>query len=578
LRLSLRSWREWEGEHQRRPSLHFRAATGSATASAKDVEEPLATVGVDLCRAVLPDDTLHELTLDFLRDQMGWDLGRVALLVEADTAYGRSVLDTERAGHKRRHNGPAPHAPLVMVPFPSHISELRTAAEKEKAAQAKAAAATQTPIPSNSTVLELDLSGPGQPADLVPTFDSLTVLSNQLVLENLLQAVSREGIRYVGILATDVKDKLFLAEQVRARVPDAVLFTLDNDLLFAHPQYLQTLDGLLVLSSAPLLAEGAPWQPVSLSPVTGRMRRQFSSSFQQGIYEAVRYLLGEKVVHPRAWIMAVGNGSLWPVARLNPELPQAPVRLCGVAPSDPGSVEGNGFAGKDDLEVLLVTVFLAAFAWRLRRAALLEPVAGAPVDYAPDNRRLVAAGTMLLALAAGALLAVGSVPFWARGLSLDRRAVIWQTPQILYLVAVALVYILLVGAAARAVHQRPRLTLARAVIWTLVAAVGLALLAAGLRWLCMPNNQVELFHLRARAFSSGLSPLVSLAAVGWAVYAWILWELKRRRLISRQSTDCPVEALGDPATSGSEPVLAVIRDLVVHTLPTDRRLWLLPAV
>jgi len=578
LRLSLRSWKQWEGEHQRRSSLHFRAATGSATASAKDVEEPLATVGVDLCRAVLPDDTLHELTLDFLRDQMGWDLRRVALLVEADTAYGRSVLDTERAGHKRRRKGPAPHSPLVMVPFPSHISELRTAAEKEKAAQAKAAAPAQTSIPSSSTVLELDLTNPGQPADLVPTFDPLTVLGNQLVLENLLQAVSREGIRYVGILATDVKDKLFLAEQVHARVPDAVLFTLDNDLLFAHPQYSQTLDGMLVLSSAPLLAEGAPWQPASLSAVTGRMRRQFSSSFQQGIYEAVRHLLGEKVVHPRGWIMAVGNGSLWPVARLNPELPAAPVHLCGEAPSGPGRVEGNGFAGKDDLEVLLVTVFLAAFAWRLRRAALLEPVSGAPLDYAPDNRRLVAAGTMLLALAAGTLLVVGSVPFWARGLSLDRRAVVWQAPQILYLVAIAFVYVLLVGAAARALHQRPRLTLARAMIWTVIAIVALAALAVGLRWLCMPDNQVELFHLRARAFSSGLSPLVSLAALGWAVYTWILWEVKRRRLIARQSTDCPVEALGDPAVSGAEPALKVIHDLLVHTLPTHRRLWLLPAV
>ena len=431
LRLSLRSWKEWEGEHQRRPSLRFRAATGSATASAKDVEAPLATVGVDLCRAVLPDETLHELTLDFLHDEMGWDLRRTALLVEADTAYGRSLLDTEKAGHKQQRNGPPPHTPLVMVPFPSHISELRTAAEKEKASQAKATPGTApAPIPGNPKALELDLTNPGQPADLVPTFDPLTVLGNQLVLENLLHAISREGIRYVGILATDVKDKLFLAEQVRSRVPDAILFTLDNDLLYGHPQYSQTLDGMLVLSSAPLLAEGAPWQPASLSPVAGRMRRQLSSGFQQGIYEAVRYLLGEKVVNPRAWIMAVGNGSLWPVARLNVEPPPAsPVRLCGTLPSGAGQIEGNGFAGKDDLEILLVTVVLALFAWRLRRAALLQPVAGAPRDYTPDNRRLVVAGTVLLALAAGTLLAVVGVPLWARGLSLDRRAVSWQAPR-----------------------------------------------------------------------------------------------------------------------------------------------------
>ena len=597
LRLALLSWKEWEGEHQRRPSLSFVAATGSATAGGKDVEEPLAKVGVSLCRTVLPDETLHELTLGFLRDKMGWDERQIALLVEADTAYGRSVLkmeETEGTGktekpsekrpektEKREPYEPLPHAPLVMVPFPSHISELRTATEKEKAAQAKAAAGAQPPLSSPSTVLELDLTNPGQPADLVPTFTSdVTVPTNELVLENLLQGLSREGIRYVGILATDVKDKLFLAEQVRARVPDAVLFTFDNGLLYAHPQYAQTMDGLLVFSSAPLLAEGSPWQPVSLSPA-GRMRRQFASELEQGIYEAVRYLLGAQAVRPRAWIMAVGNGSFWPVARLRVTVPQDPVRLCGETPPDARSlersqVEGTGFTGRDDLQVLLVALMLALFAWRLRRAALLEQVAGNQAKRSSRTRFLLVAGTVLLALAAGVLLAVGSIPWWARGISLDQQKVSWQWMQIVYLAALGLVYALLVGAAARAAHVR--VTAARAAAWTLGGVAALAAIALGLRGLCMPGGQVELFYLRARAFSSGLSPLVALAAVGWSVFVWILWELKRRRLMARQATDCPLEALGDPAISGSAPALAKIHDLLCHTLPTDRRLWLLPAL
>ncbi|HSS78442.1 MAG TPA: hypothetical protein VLV54_17070 [Thermoanaerobaculia bacterium] len=576
LRLSLHWWKQWEGEQQGRPPLSFLAATGSATASAKDIEGPLKAEGVDLCRAVLPDETLHELTLDFLRDSMGWNLGQVALLVEADTAYGRSLLDSEKVSRKLPRYGPAPHSPLVVVPFPSHISELRTAAEKEKAAQAKAAAGTQPRIPTQSTALELDLTEPGQPDDLVPTFDSLTVLSNQLVLEDLLQAISREGIRYVGILATDVKDKLFLAEQVRSRVPDALLFTLNNDLLFAHPQYSQTLDGMLVFSSAPLLTEGSPWQPVSLSPVPGRMRRKFSSEFQQGIYEAVRYLLGEKVVRPRAWIMAVGNGSLWPVARLKVTLPPEPVLLCGEEPPMPGPVEGNGFTGRDDLQILLVALLLAVFAWRLDRAALLERVAGDHLEHYSGTRILLVAGTALLAVTAGVLLAVGSIPAWARGISLDGQAVHWQWMQIAYLAALGLVYALLVRAVSRAAHSR--VTRSLAVVWSLGGVVALAVIAGGLRWLCIPGDQVELFHLRARAFSSGLSPLVALAAVGWAVYVWILWELLRRRLMARQSTDCPVETLGDAATFGCAPALKKIHGLLVHTLPTDRRLWLLPAL
>jgi len=580
LRLSLRSWKEWEGEHQRRPSLTFVAATGSATAGGKDVEEPLASLGVPLCRTVLPDETLHGLTLGFLHEHMGWDESRIALLVEADTTYGRSVLEAEESEQAKKTS--RKHAPLVMVPFPSHISELRTVTEKEKAAQAKAEAGAQPALRGDSTVVELDLTDPGQPADLVPTFTSdLTVPTNQLVLENLLQGLSREGIRYVGILATDVKDKLFLAEQVRSRVPDAILFTFDNGLLYAHPKYAQTLDGLLIFSSAPLLGEGSPWQAVSLSPVAGSMRRQFGSELQQGTYEAVRYLLGAQAVRPRAWIMAVGNGSLWPVARLRASLPDDPVRLCGDRPPDAGPMashrgEGNGFAGKDDLQVLLVAVLLVALAWRLRRAALLERIEGDRVEREGRTRLLLLAGSVLLALAAGLLLAVGSVPWWARGHSLEGRAVSWQGVQLAYLGALALVYALLVGVAARAAHAR--VTRALATAWTLGGGAALVAIGAVLRWLCMPGDQVELFHLRARAFSSGLSPLVSLAMLGLALYLWILWELKRRRLMARQATDCPVESLGDPAVFGAGPALEAIHALLGYTCPRDRRLWLLPAV
>ncbi|MFY9826433.1 MAG: hypothetical protein WAM82_34035, partial [Thermoanaerobaculia bacterium] len=173
-------------------------------------------------------------------------------------------------------------------------------------------------------------------------------------------------------------------------------------------------------------------------------------------------------------------------------------------------------------------------------------------------------------------LAVGSVPWWARRFSLEGRIVSWQWVQIAYLGALTGVYALLVGVAARAAHVRMTRKLAAA--WVLGGAVALAAIAAVLRWLCMPGGQSELFHLRARAFSSGLSPLVSLAVLGFAVYLWLLWELKRRRLMARQATDCPVETLGDPAVFGSGPALAVIHDLLTHTFPRDRRLWLLPAV
>ncbi|HEY2295385.1 MAG TPA: hypothetical protein VGM86_32180, partial [Thermoanaerobaculia bacterium] len=92
-----------------------------------------------------------------------------------------------------------------------------------------------------------------------------------------------------------------------------------------------------------------------------------------------------------------------------------------------------------------------------------------------------------------------------------------------------------------------------------------------------------LFYLRVRAFSSGLSPLVSLAVVGGAIYFWIWSELKRRRLMVRLASDCPLEALGDPAVKGYEPMMRALRHLLTRTWP--RRLaagetppWVLPAI
>lgn len=562
LRVALTSWRAERAQGGTiRPPLRFQAASGSATASGLD--QTFQEMGVGFCRTVVPDNLLQEVALPFLREKMGWDSTRVALLTESDTAYGSSLIQAEKG--------------LIVVPFPSHISELRVATEAEKKKAEKEAAGT--PIPTSSRLLlGFDLTDSATPPDLVPTFSQDTLRSNELMLQNLLETLAREGVRAVGIIATDPKDKLFLAEKVREIAPDTLLFTLDNDLLFAHPQYARTLDGMLVFTSAPLFTEGAPWLAGSLRGEARRQRRQFTSELQQGDYEAIRYLLGDgNVSQPRAWIVAVGNGSLWPVARLDvPGKNSAKAKLCGnPVDSDQPEEEGNGFAGKDDLQVLLVALFLVVLGYRLRRAALLTPVAGSSLDPSPGSRRLLVLGSILLALAAGTLLVMGSVPLWARYLSVGRLAVRWETAQVLYLLGLAAVYVLLVANAARA---HGRVTRFRGLGWGLLGIMALVSLAALLWWLCMPGGQVEFFHLRARAFSSGLSPLVSLSAVGGAVYAWILWELKRRRLIARQSTDCPVENLGDPAVAGVDPILKAIRALLIRTFPEDWRFWILPAV
>ncbi len=567
LRVALLRWKSDEDPSRR---IAFRVTTGSATASGLEKAfEGLEGPVVSFCRTIVPDDELRDRALGFLHDEMGWDLGRVALLTEADTQYGQSLLPDEE------------HSRLVWIPFPSHISDLRNDLEAAEAAQKSADLAN--PLKDTRRRLDLNLSGREQVSDLVPTFSSLTTRSNDLVLSNLLETIAREGIRYVGIVATDVKDKIFLAEAVRDFSPDVVLFTFDNNLLYAHPQYSETMDGMLVFSSSPLFIEARR-----------DVRRQFSSELQQGLYRAVRYVLTERDWPRRAWIAAVGNGSLWPIANLKTQ----DVTRCPTVTANEG-VAGKGspskrkqaaprrvFDDKDDLQILLVAAILCLLAVALNRTALLDRVVGSPqekdadsrLDFVGGTRCLLFLGSLLLAAGAGVLLAVSSLPGWARVFSSTAvQQVAWGAPQWAYVLALALIYGLLVLNAARAVHGG-RIGVWVRTAWALGGSLAFLLLVLGLNWLCIPGGQIQFFYLRARAFSSGLSPLVSLCAVGAAVYVWLLSELKRRRLMVRQATDCPIEAFCDPALSGCTGLLRAVRALLTRTLPQGIGPWALPLI
>ncbi|HTG35126.1 MAG TPA: hypothetical protein VLB76_19590 [Thermoanaerobaculia bacterium] len=580
LRLALLSWRQERGG-----LLAFRAASGSATAD--HLEALFDEVGVSFCRAALPDSVLQVQALRFLNRKMGWKLRKVGLLVEDDTQYGQSFV------------GGTVSQRLVLFTFPSHLADLRNAWEdQQKAEKAKEG----NPLQPNRRALDLDLSGQEREADLVPTFSSTTTSSNDLLFSNLLQTIAREGIRYVGIVATDPKDKLFLAEKLRQLAPDVVLFTFDNNLLYAHPDHTQEMNGMLVLSSYPLFTEGAPGFP---SPKEFKgLRRQFGSEYQQGVFEAVRYLLGASLSpKPQAWIAATGNGSLWPVAQL-PVDPESlgGARFCGweqqkeeqekLAKSHKPAEAGmppTGFDGKDDLQILLVVALFCLLAVRLNRAALLEEAPGAPVDPGDGrpihdvrgNRGLLVLGAGLLAAATGVLLAVTTLPLWADGWDAVKVSAL-RPSQWTYLLILTAAYGWLVWNLARAAHGE-RLGLKAGAFWTIGGLAAFALLVLGVLRLCVPGGQAQLFYLRARAFSSGLSPLVPLAAMAGALYLWLWSELKRRRLLVRLASDCPLESLCDPAVTGSATILRSLYSLLTRTWP--RRLtpretppWILPVI
>ena len=79
-----------------------------------------------------------------------------------------------------------------------------------------------------------------------------TTAANNAVLANILSTISREQCRYVGVVASDTRDKLFLIRLIREHCPDVRVFVTDGDLLLTHPEYRYHMRGVIIGSTYPL--------------------------------------------------------------------------------------------------------------------------------------------------------------------------------------------------------------------------------------------------------------------------------------------------------------------------------------
>jgi hypothetical protein len=547
-------------------NVPFTMVTGSATTGG--LEEIFKKI--DFCRTVVPDPVVQQSAYRFLAETMGWDLRRVALLVESDTAYGQRTTYGARSLDEH----------FVRVQFPSRISGVRAASEREGDRPGKEEGSAARPP---KTLLDLGVSEQGRPVDVIPPMSALTARSNDLELANLLETISREGIRYVGILATDARDTLFLAERVRAFSKGVVLFTFDNNLLYAHPQVARTMNGTLVLTSFPLFTEGQPWLE-DRAAARLRRRQQFTSEFQQGIFHAVQRLLdpAAPLPAPRVWVSAVGDGSLWPIADLDAGDPSwscaASMPAPQAAPPENEAGEAGERSPRADVYILLTfgVLFLLAFSLR---AIVPPPDLPASDEAARDSavrtRWLFSLGVTVLFLAGSLLAVLGAFPQWAFSLTLPSS----NRP---YLITLALAYVGLVWTLARTVRPFALLRIRNRAAWVLAWVVAAAILIQAIVWVLLPlwiPDEREFFYLRLRNESSGLSPLVSLAWLGLALLAWTFLELKRCRLTVRQSVEWPFEGCPERPLTGCADTASELRQLLNGFLFSSRfkRFWIVAA-
>jgi len=306
LQVALRTWLATAGM-QARPNL--RILSGTATA----IEQWPRDLG-EFHTMQVPDRYTESEILRFL----GEDLGerRVAILAE-DTSFGRS-LQKPPAGGKWSLSSRS--AEVMWLPFPLHISDLRTAygdsTPASKSATASIPSLSRRDVPLGEEVA-------GSATEIVPSFSPDSAAYGELVLANVLVTLHREHIRYVGIIATDIRDAVFLVHEIRENCSDTTPFVTSADLLYLHSEFNRDLMGMLVFSTYPLFSMNQVWT----APFSGDSDRiQFSSGEAEGIYNAVLVALGHRemmldyaapfsVESDRAslWMSLVGSDSLWPV-------------------------------------------------------------------------------------------------------------------------------------------------------------------------------------------------------------------------------------------------------------------------
>lgn len=292
---------------------HVRVVSGSATnPKNKAILESASRdprLGISFSTTVHPDDALSRALMDFLHDR-GVQPTRVAILTEENTAYGDAYRRTDANTEQ----------PLT-IPFPLHISQVRSAHAKDVPLGS---------LPESTSAAEslsLPLDDAAATRDTIAPMSRLSPVYAEIVLNQILSTISRQRIRFVGLAATDVRDKLFLGKQIALNCPGVILLTFESEILYCQPRYNPYLRGMLVASTYPLLPRNQVWTRRSAPD----QLLQFSSGGGEGTYNAALLLLGTNraVVEygwpfpglvpgptrrPPVWITVVGNRSLWPMA------------------------------------------------------------------------------------------------------------------------------------------------------------------------------------------------------------------------------------------------------------------------
>jgi hypothetical protein len=284
---------------------HISLLSGTATA----IEDWPPELG-DFRSTELPEAETDSSIFNFFKHEMNDP--SIAMLTD-DTGYGNEIRHNVSNG-------------VTILPYPVHISEVRTAFESFRTTQASPAT---TPPGYDHRDPSISDEDPGPDRYLVPSFSRASAADDEVVLANLLSTIHREDFHYVGIVASDIRDAIFLIHEIRDNCPDTVPFLTSSDLLYLHSDFNHDLAGTLVFSTYPLFSPNQLWTDATSPDHRWRFNQrqsQFPSGESEGLYNAVLAALNDpaRMVEytvpfssafdePPIWVSVVGHDELWPV-------------------------------------------------------------------------------------------------------------------------------------------------------------------------------------------------------------------------------------------------------------------------
>jgi hypothetical protein len=246
------------------------------------------------------DEILDRFCAYMKREQPGFDLGRVAIISEDETAYGAQLETSDDAPPSNDDDRTACRKKALKLFYPRDISTLRAAYQTKSLFDVGSSA---QPGETQRRNLPTDLADPsGRVHDSIRSYGGgQTPLAQEASLLEIVAALRELHARYILLRSSNTLDQLFLANFLRRSYPDGRIVILGSDLMFIRERGSTGLTGAMTLSTYPLFPPERDWTEHQSLPAADRT---FSADTAEGTYVAFRLLLNDSSIEDVVRIIA----------------------------------------------------------------------------------------------------------------------------------------------------------------------------------------------------------------------------------------------------------------------------------